>query len=90
MSDAPGPRRLTTSLSQMWRLFEGRAIRERHFIYYGNFLRQLPILYYFSFEWHQKTFQKFIESFPLEDCFNMIHFAAALYYMDVEKTKELS
>ena len=43
MSDAPGPRRLTTSLSQMWRLFEGRAIRERHFsfttvISYGNYL----------------------------------------------------
>ena len=43
MSDAPGPRRLTTSLSQMWRLFEGRAIRERHFsittvIAYGNYL----------------------------------------------------
>ena len=43
MSDAPGPRRLTTSLSQMWRLFEGRAIRERHFsfttvIANGNYL----------------------------------------------------
>ena len=43
MSDAPGPRRLTTSLSQMWRSFEGRAIRERHFsfttvIAYGNYL----------------------------------------------------
>ena len=40
----------------------------------------------FSFEWHQKTFQQFIESFPLEDCFDMIHFVAALYYMDAESS----
>lgn len=37
-----------------------------------------------SFEWHEMTLQKFIESFPKIESFHMIHFVASLYYMDAE------
>lgn len=37
-----------------------------------------------SFEWHEMTFQKFTESFPKIESFDMIHFVASLYYMDAE------
>ncbi|XP_022800774.1 histamine N-methyltransferase A-like [Stylophora pistillata] len=39
-----------------------------------------------SFEWHRKTFQQFLESLPHEEYFDMIHFVAALYYMDAESS----
>ncbi len=37
-----------------------------------------------SFEWHQMTFEKFTESFPKIESFDMIHFVASLYYMDAK------
>ena len=37
-----------------------------------------------SFEWHQMTLQKFMESFPRKESFEMVHFVASLYYMDAE------
>ena len=37
-----------------------------------------------SFEWYEMTLEKFIESFPKMDSFNIIHFVASLYYMDAE------
>ena len=37
-----------------------------------------------SFQWHEMTLQKFIESFPTIESFNVIHFVASLYYMDAE------
>lgn len=37
-----------------------------------------------SFQWHEMTLQKFIASFPTIDSFDVIHFVASLYYMDVE------
>lgn len=37
-----------------------------------------------SFEWHEMTLQKFIESFPNIESFHMIHFVASLFYMDAE------
>ena len=39
----------------------------------------------FSFEWHETTLQKFIDSdSPEIDCFELVHFVASLYYMDAE------
>lgn len=37
-----------------------------------------------SFEWHEMTFEKFTESFPKIESFDMINFVASLYYMDAE------
>ena len=37
-----------------------------------------------SFEWHEMTLQRFIQSFPTIESFDMIHFVASLYYMDAE------
>ena len=37
-----------------------------------------------SFEWHEMTLQRFIESFPKIESFDMIHFVASLYYMDAK------
>lgn len=42
-----------------------------------------------SFEWHQTTFQKFIESFPGKECFEVVHFIASLYYMDAETSLKI-
>ncbi|XP_078364614.1 histamine N-methyltransferase-like [Oculina patagonica] len=44
----------------------------------------LKSLAYVSFEWHQMTFEKFTESFPKIESFDMIHFVASLYYMDAK------
>ena len=39
----------------------------------------------FSFEWHETTLQKFIDSYTPEiACFELVHFVASLYYMDAE------
>jgi len=39
----------------------------------------------FSFEWHETTLQKFIDSYSPEiECFELVHFVASLYYMDAE------
>lgn len=37
-----------------------------------------------SFEWHEMTFEKFTETFPKIENFDMIHFVGSLYYMDAE------
>ena len=37
-----------------------------------------------SFQWHEMTLQRFIESFPRIESFDVIHFVASLYYMDAE------
>lgn len=37
-----------------------------------------------TFEWCAMTLEKFIESFPKVESFNIIHFVASLYYMDAE------
>lgn len=47
--------------------------------------RPLADLADFSFEWHEMTLQKFIESYSPEiECFELVHFVASLYYMDAE------
>jgi len=39
----------------------------------------------FSFEWHETTLQKFIDSYnPEIACFELVHFVASLFYMDAE------
>jgi len=39
----------------------------------------------FSFDWHETTLQKFIDSdSPDIECFELVHFVASLYYMDAE------
>lgn len=38
-----------------------------------------------TFEWHKMTLEKFMESSPQIQQFDLIHFVASLYYMDAEQ-----
>ena len=38
-----------------------------------------------TFDWHEKTLEKFMESCPRIEQFDLIHFVASLYYMDAEQ-----
>ena len=38
-----------------------------------------------TFEWHEMTLEKFMESSPQIQQFDLIHFVASLYYMDAEQ-----
>ena len=38
-----------------------------------------------TFEWHEMTLKKFMESSPQVQQFDLIHFVASLYYMDAEQ-----
>ena len=38
-----------------------------------------------TFEWHEMTLEKFMESSPQVQQFDLIHFVASLYYMDAEQ-----
>ena len=38
-----------------------------------------------TFDWHEKTLAKFMESCPRIEQFDLIHFVASLYYMDAEQ-----